>query len=241
MEAIVMRCCQNVYNDYMMKGYQGTQPTLQTLYEEVCRQEEDVAKILALLIEPMLIGPMSCFNGQSTVDISQQVTCFDISHMDQTVWDAGMTVIMDTIQNRLFLNNSTNTPTYIKIDEVGRFLNDPYLSRLFERFYSESRKYGGYITGITQNIEKLLANEASRNMLSNSEIVVMFKQSQLDAGKLCDLYKLSEKQTEKLIKAEEGCGLFKCGNQFIIFDGRIEKGYIYNLANTKPDHDYTVS
>ena len=37
---------------------------------------------------------------------------------------------------------------------------------------------------------------------------------------------------------EGGCGLFKCGNQFINFDGRIEQGYIYDLADTKPkDHE----
>ncbi|MBR6218858.1 MAG: hypothetical protein IKQ63_10125 [Eubacterium sp.] len=149
-----------------------------------------------------------------------------------------MTVIMDTIQNRLVMNSISGKPTYIKIDEVGRFLNDVYLARLFERFYSESRKYGGYITGIVQNINKLLHTEAARNMLSNSEIVVMFKQSQIDAADLRDLYGLSKIQTDKLLSADEGCGLFKCGNQFINFDGRIEKGYIYELADTKPKGEY---
>ena len=158
--------------------------------------------------------------------------------MDKSVWDAGMTVIMDAIQNRLVLNSVSGKPTYIKIDEVGRFLDDIYLSHLFERFYSESRKYGGYITGIVQNINKLLHTEAAKNMLSNSEIVVMFKQSQLDAAELKDLYELSKIQTDKLISAEEGCGLFKCGNQFINFDGRIEKGVIYDLADTKPKHEF---
>ena len=49
---------------------------------------------------------------------------------------------------------------------------------------------------------------------------------------------LSKIQTDKLLTAEEGCGLFKCGNQFINFDGRIEQGYIYDLVDTKPkDHE----
>ena len=238
MEAIVIRCSQRVYYTYASQGYQYP-PTLQTLYEEIQRQPEDVAKLLALLMEPMLIGPMSCFNGYSNVNLyNNRITCFDISRMDQSVWDAGMTVIMDTIQNRLVLNRNSDIPTYIKIDEVGRFLNDPYLSHLFERFYSESRKWGGYITGIVQNANKLLKTDAAKNMLSNSEIVVMFRQSAIDVPVLSELYRLSEKQEERLLNADEGCGLFKCGNQIINFDGRIQKGLIYDLANTKPEHNY---
>ena len=62
--------------------------------------------------------------------------------------------------------------------------------------------------------------------------------SQIDAADLKELYELSKIQTDKLLTAEEGCGLFKCGNQFINFDGRIEQGYIYDLADTKPkDHE----
>lgn len=241
MEAIVMRCCQRVYHTYLSRGYQGDPPTLKDLHLEMAKQKEEAAQTLALLMEPMLIGPMSCFNGLSNVDIFRRITCFDISHMDQSIWDAGMTVIMDTIQNRLVLNFAAGTPTYIKIDEVGRFLNDPYLSHLFERFYSESRKYGGYITGIVQNVNKLLHTEAARNMLSNSEIVVMFRQSQIDAPLLQNLYDLSKSQSDRLQKAEGGCGLFKCGTQMINFDGRIEKGYIYDLANTKPNHEFNTT
>ena len=75
-------------------------------------------------------------------------------------------------------------------------------------------------------------------MLSNSEIVVMFRQSAIDVPVLSELYRLSEKQEERLLNADEGCGLFKCGNQIINFDGRIQKGLIYDLANTKPEHNY---
>ena len=233
MESILMRCSKIIYNEYVSGGYLYT-PTLQTLYDEVKKQPEEVAHQLALLMEPMLIGYMACFNGLTNVQLYSRVICFDISHMEQTVHDAGMTMIMDAIRNRLVVNKSVGRPTYIKIDEVGRFLNDVYLSRLFESFYSEARKFGGFITGIVQNVNKLLHTEAARNMLSNSEIVVMLRQSQLDAADLKELYDLSKIQTDKLLTAVEGCGLFKCGNQFINFDGQIEKGYIYDLADTKP-------
>ena len=238
MEAIVMRCCYKVYQAYIAGGYGSAPPTLRELQAEVRAQPEAVAQSLALLMEPMMIGSMSCFTGYTNVNIYSRITCFDISKMDQSVWDAGMTVILDAIQNRLVTNHNIDKPTYIKIDEAGRFLNDSYLSYLFERFYSESRKYGGYITGIVQNVNKLLHTEAGRNMLSNSEIVVMFRQSPQDAKDLVELYNLTEKEEDLMIGVEPGCGLIKCGNQYISLDSRIEKGYIYELANTKPKHDF---
>jgi methyl coenzyme M reductase beta subunit len=154
------------------------------------------------------------------------------------MWDAGMTVAMDSIWNRLILNKAANVPTFIKIDEVGRFLTNPYLTSSFESFYSEVRKYGGYITGIIQNVNKLTNSNAARNMLANSEIVVMLRQDTMDAAELKDIYDLSKIQVDMLREAENGCGIFKCGTSFISFDGTIEPGYIYDLANTKPRHEY---
>ncbi len=56
------------------------------------------------------------------------------------------------------------------------------------------------------------------------------------------MYERSKIQMDKLLTAEEGCGLFNCGNQFINFDGRTEQGYIYDLADTKPkDHEEIIS
>ena len=254
MDSILMRCAQRVYRKYQQDVYayqnqiiqpDGSQPpapvmpTLSMLYYEVRAQQEEVAQNLALLMEQMIDGPMSCFNGWTNVNMDARVLCFDISKMDKSVHDAGMTLIMDTIRNRLITNFNINKPTYIKIDEVGRFLDDMYLSRLFESFYAEVRKFGGYITGIVQNANKLLHSEAGRNMLSNSEIVVMLRQSDYDADTLQTLLGLSDIQRNYLVEAEEGCGMIKSGNQYIMYDGRIEKGNIYEMADTKPKHNYS--
>ncbi len=254
MDSILMRCAQRVYRKYQQEAYAyqnqivqpdgsmpsvPVMPTLSMLYQEILAQQEEVAQNLALLMEQMLDGPMSCFNGWTNVNMDARVLCFDISKMDKSVHDAGMTLIMDTIRNRLITNFNANKPTYIKMDEVGRFLDDMYLSRLFESFYAEVRKFGGYITGIVQNANKLLHSEAGRNMLSNSEIVVMLRQSDYDADTLQTLLGLSDIQRNHLVEAEEGCGMIKSGNQYIMYDGRIEKGNIYEMADTKPKHNYS--
>ncbi|MBR1508999.1 MAG: hypothetical protein IJ619_13470 [Eubacterium sp.] len=235
MDSIMVRCAKILLEKYAHGDYVGVPPTLVELYNLILSQEEQEAKRLALLIEPYVFS-LKCFCGVTNVDIYNRIVCYDLTGLDENLWDASMSVVMDSIKNRLIINREAQIPTYIKIDEVGRFLDDPFLTQTFESFYAEVRKYGGFITGIVQNASKLLRNERARNMLSNAEIVVMLRQSSMDAMELKNIYKLSKTQVDRLVMAEEGCGIFKSANNFINFDGRIEKGYIYDLANTKPDH-----
>jgi len=240
MKSIMMRCSSMLLSNYEKMEYRGLPPTLTDLHDVIIQQPEPEARKLALLIEPYVFT-LKCFCGQTNVDLYSRITCFDLSNLEENMWDAGMTVVMDSIKNRLIVNKSADKPTYIKIDEVGRFLDNPYISRTFESFYAEVRKYGGYITGIIQNANKLLKNPQARNMLSNSEIVVMLRQSSLDVLELKNIYGLSKMQITRLTGATDGCGIIKIANQLVNFNGTIEKGYIYDLANTKPNHDNSVT
>lgn len=237
MESIVDQCSVVLLEDYQKNSAMVNPPTLNDLYNMIICIENETAQNLGILLYPYVHGTLNCFNGQTNVDLYTRITCFDLSELSESMWDAGMTVVMDALRNKLINNHRFNKPTFIKIDEVGRYLDNDYIAKNFEDFYAEVRKYGGYITGIIQNANKLLKNERARNMVSNSEIVVMLRQSELDAAELKYTFGLSKTQIDNLLKADDGCGVFKCGNQYINFDGRIEQGYIYDLINTKPKHD----
>ena len=237
LNSIMIRVAYKLYTEFFMSAPGTNPPTVTDLYNEIKKQPEREAEKLALLMEVFISGPLRCFNGQTNVDLYSRVICFDLSNMGESLWTAGMTAVLDMIRNRLIINQSANVPTYIKVDETSRFLQDDELTRHFDRFYSEIRKFGGYITCIIQNISKIMRNGLATDMLSNSEIVVMLKQSEADAMELQELYKLSPIQVEQLTKADEGCGLLKCGNSIFSYNGQIEKGgYIYSLVDTKPDY-----
>ena len=237
LNSIMIRVAYKLYTEFFMSPPGTNPPTVTDLYNEIKKQPEREAEKLALLMEVFISGPLRCFNGQTNVNLYSRVICFDLSNMGESLWTAGMTAVLDMIRNRLIINQSANVPTYIKVDETSRFLQDDELTRHFDRFYSEIRKFGGYITCIIQNISKIMRNGLATDMLSNSEIVVMLKQSEADAMELQELYGLSRIQVEQLTKAEEGCGLLKCGNSIFSYNGQIEKGgYIYSLVDTKPDY-----
>lgn len=238
LNSIMTRSAYKLYMDYIKAGRTAYPPTVEDLYNEIKRQPENEAVSLALLMEVFITGPLRCFNGQTNVNLYSRVICFDLSSMGESLWSTGMTAVMDVIQNKLVQNKAANIPTYIKVDETSRFLQDEELARYFDRFYSGIRKLNGRITCIIQNISKVLRSGLAQDMLSNSEIVVMLAQSEADAAELQALYKLSRIQVEQLINAEEGCGLIKCGNRIFGYNGQIEQsGYIYDLVNTKPDYN----
>lgn len=235
--SLVLRAARIVYAEHKKDYYNTMPPTLNDLYNTIQQQPEPEAQRLALLIEPFLTGYLKCFNGYTNVDLYSRVICFDLSNFNESLFSTGMKVVIDMIKGKLVYNSNLNKPTYIKIDEVARFLSEKWMAQEFSKFYREVRKFNGYITGIIQNVHTLYNNEYAIDMISNSEIVVMLRQSDNDAQLLQEMFSLSKIQYEQLIKAEEGCGIIKCGNSIFGYNGQIEKrGAIYDMVTTKREY-----
>ena len=63
---------------------------------------------------------------------------------------------------------------------------------------------------------------------------MLFKQSESDRNALGELLNLSERQMDYLSNAEAGCGLMRCGNVVVPFDGRFDKDTkLYQAMTTK--------
>lgn len=91
-----------------------------------------------------------------------------------------------------------------------------------------------YATGITQNAQDCLTNDTACAVLSNSEFVVMLRQTK-DILPLRKLYGLSEPQQEYLKLATAGQGILKMGNNIIPFENKQPTtGKVYKLISTKP-------
>ena len=91
-----------------------------------------------------------------------------------------------------------------------------------------------FATGISQDIQDYLDNPVAYALLSNSEFVIMLRQSKsLEA--LERLYGLSKPQLEFLRNASEGHGIIKMGNSMIPFSNLEPKDTaVYKLITTKP-------
>ena len=227
------RCILKLYRE-LLNEPTLPQPTLRDLHTMLVEAGDPLASQLALELEMYTEGSLSGFAGQTNVNLSNRFINFDVSGLDGELRTFGMMVVLDNVWNRVVANRSKGKRTWLWIDEFHRFFGNPYAAKQFLDIYKRGRKYGLGVTGITQNIEELLANNEARLMLSNSDFLLMMNQFPTDADQLATLLKLSDEQRAFFTGVNAGQGLAKIGNSFVPMDGRIEPASrMYQLFTTK--------
>ena len=167
------------------------QPTLQDLHDELQAGGDQVSRYLADALNPYITGSMSGFNGQTNVDLSNRFTVFDVSGLSGELRTFGMMVVIDQVWNRVIRNKANGRRTWLYVDEFHRFFSNQYAAAQFKDIYKRARKYGLGVTGITQNVEEILDLQDAREMLSNSDFLMLLSQNSTDADALCELLTLS--------------------------------------------------
>ena len=137
--------------------------------------------------------------------------------------------------NRVMANRKKGKYTRVYIDEAHLFFKNPYSAEFLLKAWKRFRKYGGLLTGITQNIEDCLKNDTARGMLANSEFLLMLNQSPSDRIELAGLLNISETQMGYITNAPAGHGLIKVGGSIVPFanDFRTDT-QLFKLMSTSP-------
>lgn len=232
-KGLVDQCVSNLYTRYRNQGGGVVQPTLQDLHDELQAGGDQVSRYLADALNPYITGSMSGFNGQTNVDLSNRFTVFDVSGLSGELRTFGMMVVIDQVWNRVIRNKANGRRTWLYVDEFHRFFSNQYAAAQFKDIYKRARKYGLGVTGITQNVEEILDLQDAREMLSNSDFLMLLSQNSTDADALCELLTLSEEQRQYFTGVLPGQGLMKIGSAYVPFDGRIPAGGdLYRLYST---------
>ncbi|MCM1523838.1 MAG: hypothetical protein NC120_05210 [Ruminococcus sp.] len=90
---------------------------------------------------------------------------------------------------------------------------DSYCLSFIRDLYKRARKYGGVLTGITQNVEDLLRDDDCRTMLSNSEFLMLLKQSAPDSIKLQETLHFTDSELIYVNNIGAGEGLMVLGGK----------------------------
>lgn len=229
----VDRIMRGLYQRYAADGGTGDQPTLATLREGLIETQDPEALSLANALELYTDGSLDGFSRQTTVDTHNRIVSYDISKLGDELKSFGMMVILDQIWTRVYRNHQAGKRTWIYIDEFHMLFRDPISAEEFRKVWARIRKYGGIPTGITQNIEDVLANNEARIMLANSDFLALLGQSETDADSLCAMLNLSDEQRRMFHNVLPGQGLLRTGGRIIGFDNRIpQHGPLYELYQT---------
>ena len=154
-------------------------PTLKDWHKILKEQPEPEAQNLALKSESYATGSQDIFSYETNVDIESRFIIFNLKKLNHKLKPFALMVIQDYIWNQV-VNNQGKVTTHIYFDEMQLQFNTDNQAQFFTELYSRVRKYGAIPTGITQNVETLMAREEGRKLLSNSEFIILLKQKPQD-------------------------------------------------------------
>ena len=232
-KSIISRCVELAY---ARCGEKGRLPLLGDFYDILREQPEPEARDIALRYERYVTGALSFFNHESNVTFDKRITNIDFKDLSENMRAFGVIAVLETVRNRMYYNFERGVTTWLYIDEVQSLFGHPAIISYFSKFWAEGRKFNLICTGITQNSVYMLDHEEARNMVLNSDFILLHKQSPLDRKAWAELLDLSAQEAgylDESIKAGEG--LLVAGGARIPIKDDFPKGKLYDLFNTKPE------
>ena len=239
-KSFVDRCVRKAYakSNVLTTLDPADMPTLGTFLE--CMKEEteninqDMKDKLIITVDMYVNGSAKYFDNQTNVNTKSRFIAYDIRDLNGNLKTQSMLLILDYIWNRLSENRDKGRKTYIYFDEVHLLFQDEYSLDYLRMLWKRARKYGGVLTGITQNVEDLLKDDKSRSMLSNSEFLVLLKQNPTDAAKLQDILHFTDSEIQYVNDTPAGHGILVLGGKTKIpfYDEFPKDTKLYSMMTT---------
>lgn len=239
--SIIDRVTRLTYVQY----YHSARKSMPTLGNEwfslLKEQPEEEAQALVLDLELYIEGSLAIFSRPTNIQLNKRFIIYNTKQLGSQLKTFGMMVVLEQVWNRVVRNREKGITTWIYIDEMQLMLSDPYCENYFFELWSRIRKWGAIPTGITQNVETLLLSDKARRMLSNTEFIIMLKQSKSDLDELALLFHLSAEQQKQLIHPAKGAGLIRAGQVILPFSNIVESpSKLYELMTTDPEERIKV-
>lgn len=234
-KSVIDECLYLTYerSGYLVDYEEDKTPTLVDFINELKFHKDEEAKKLATSLNIYTNGSLNMFARKTNINLDKRLIVFDIQELGMQLKPLAMLVILDYVWNILTSNRQKQIDTWIYADEFHLMFENQFSSDFFSMLYKRARKYNGIVTAITQNVEELVTNTNSKNMVMTSQFVAMFRQEQMNLERLTKLYSLSETQEDFIRTATAGSGLLKIEEAIIPFDDNFPKDTeLYRLINT---------
>lgn len=243
MKSIVDRCVKNVYERYVdalraqNKAFDNTiVPTLNDLYEEFLNQPEPEAQTIALSMERLVTGTQNSFSHRTNIDINNRLICYNTKDIGNEIKDFGLEVCLDHIWNKMIANWRKGRRTRLYCDEFHLLFMANSSAKYTRQIWKRARKWNGYPTGITQQLEDLLNSEEGRAIVSNSDFIIMLGLDPFSRMQFQRMFGLSDTEMEYVSTSTIGQGLIYNGSDVIPFIDDIPNDTkLYKAITTKPE------
>ncbi|MBI2022338.1 ATP-binding protein [Candidatus Daviesbacteria bacterium] len=186
-----------------------TPPLMEDLYKVLIGMEDPHAQELAFRLERFIKGSLAgIFSAQSNISLDGQMIVFTVRDLADQLRPLAMYLILDYIWTQI---RSSLKRRLLVVDEAWYMMQNKDSAEFLVGMAKRARKYYLGVTTITQDVEDFLAGEHGKEIISNSSIQVLFKQSPSAIDRVAEIFNLSEGEKRLLLSAGIGQGLFFAG------------------------------
>lgn len=193
---------------------------------------------LANRLRPFVTGSLQIFNGQTNVDLDNELVVFDVheivSHAKWNLAPAAYFILTEFVMQKL---RQSRKQRVVAIDEAHFLFRHVQTAQFVEALFRVARKLGVGISLITQSINDFLDAAGSKQAmvcLQNSSLVFLMKQqTMLAVDKLQEVFRLSDAEKYFLANADRGEGILLAGNQRVALKVEVP-GSLHRIITTDP-------
>ncbi len=184
-------------------------PLMEDLYKVLIGMEEPHAQELAFRLERFIKGSLAgIFSAPSNLQLNNQLIVFSVRDLAEELRPLAMYLILDFIWTKV---RTELQKRLLIVDEAWYMMKNPDSGQFLVEIAKRARKYYLGMTTITQDVEDFLSRDLGKEIISNSSIQILLKQSPASIDQVGQVFNLSEGEKHLLLSAGVGQGLFFAG------------------------------
>jgi len=215
-EALLDKALQSTYSlkwfSLESDNYEGKQPPIMGDLMNVL-EGMDGGDRLALRLSKYVNGTFGkVFNNYTNIDINNKLTVISIRDLEDALKTPAMMNVLNWIRNKV---RSHKKKRMLAVDEAWIMFQHENSAEFLFGLTKRARKYGLWITVISQDIEDFIKSKYGKPIISNCALQILLKQSTTSIKSLNELLGLSEAEQRRLISSGIWEGLIFAGTQHV--------------------------
>lgn len=217
-------------------------PTLVDFYNELVADGTQEANKIAMAVEQYCIGNYNLFAHHTNTNTHNRLTVYNLLYLPEKMTEMAMKVCLANIWTRIVKNREENDKyhtgksIWVYLDEFHHFFKTESSASTIMAYYKRVRKYGGIMTGITQDVADLLRTPQGTAMFNNTGFFIFLNQSPIGRGQLQQLYDVSDTLIDYIKDKPSGMGLIYNNSVLIPIDYKLPTdSELYRIMSTNPN------
>lgn len=187
-------------------------PTLRDFHRVMKEKikNKELADVLSNFLKDSTLGIFDC---QSTLQIKDQLICFDISEIKDEIMRYYVCLVLTTWITNKYMATKERNKRYVVVDEAWILFKNKETADFLENLARRARKKKVAMILATQNLSELRQSRQAEAIINCCDTIILLKQSVGSIDEIMKFFKLPEGAKNILLRASPGeCILIKGGD-----------------------------